>query len=222
MNNRQSFHIYKILEDFSKEYISFEYSPEFKVFKNYYLSHKEIKSILEENSKLISALYEKNETTINYILNKDDIKIDEFTNAQIEENIKKKNNKEAPLPIQARYVLKAYNLLRINASIEEKNNLIKHLEKNAFKDSVFPQITKMALSFETNCFFKNSKIAQQCCSTKEQYMLFYKLLAYYFRINNNDDYKEICLSISKSFLSNNELDMDLLNKVDAYINEKLL
>ena len=33
MTNRQSFHIYKIIEDFSKNFISFDYSPKFRLFK---------------------------------------------------------------------------------------------------------------------------------------------------------------------------------------------
>ncbi|MGD1822779.1 MAG: hypothetical protein ACPKM0_08465 [Pleomorphochaeta sp.] len=220
MNIRQSFHIYKIIEDFSKQFISFDYSPEYRIFNGYYLSHKQVENILEENGELIKALYEKNETKIKEILNKDDILIDEFESAQTEENIKNKKNKEAPLPIQARYVLKGFNYLRINEKQSNKDLLINQLNKRAFKESVFPQITKMALSFENTDFYNNAILALYSCSTKEQYMLFYKLLAYYFRINKNEEYKENALTVARFFEEDIDIDIKLINKVDSYIKDK--
>lgn len=221
MTNRQSFHIYKILEDFSKEFISFDYTPKFQLIKNYYLSKNDINNILKENSKLIQALYNRDENIIYSILKKNDFDIKDFTSAQTEENINIKNCKQTPLPIQARYVLKGYNYLRINEVKEKKDKLIETFNSRAFDNSVFPQITKMALSFENKSFFLSSSIALKTCSTKEQYMLFYKLLAYYFRLNNEINLNTVCLSISNSFAnSSNNVDIESINKIDAILIEK--
>ena len=72
MKNRESFRIYKILEDYSKEFISFEYSPEFKLPTNYHLLYDDINNILVENSKLIKSLYSRDEDVVSLILNKED------------------------------------------------------------------------------------------------------------------------------------------------------
>ena len=220
MTNRQSFHIYKIIEDFSKNFISFDYSPKFRLFKGYYLSKKQVEKILEENGKFIKALYDNDDSFIKNILNQEEINIDEFDSAQTEENINNKNNKEAPLPIQARYVLKGYYYLKTNANITLKKELINTLNKKAFNNSIFPQIIKLALDFENPTFYFNATLALECCTTKEQYMLYYKLLAYYFRLNNLDEYKELCITASKLFEESFDFDLEILNKIDTYVKEK--
>ncbi len=220
MTNRQSFHIYKIIEDFSKSFISFEYSPKFTVFKGYYLSKKQIEKILEDNGKFIKALYDNDDTFIKNILNEEDIIIDEFDSAQTEENINKKNIKEAPLPLQARYVLKGYYYLKTNANNSIKNELINTLNKKAFNNSVFPQIIKMALDFENPSFYLNAQKAIESCSTKEQYMLYYKILAYYFRLNKVDNYKEIAIKASNCFENDEDFDLEIINKIDTFIKNK--
>jgi hypothetical protein len=213
MNIRQSFHLYKILEDFAKMRISFEYSPKYILPKTYYLSYKDVKNILKDNTKLIQALYKRDEKIIQSILNQSEININEFEMAQIDDDLldDKENSNRTPLPIQARFVLTAWNMLRINALIKEKDKMLLTLNKKAFKGSFFPQITKMALAFE-NTSFKNMALETLNISNINQELyLFYSILAYYFRINGLQKQKEICSILSKQYLNKVKIEEEVAN-----------
>ena len=223
MNIRESFHLYKILEDYSKKYIAFDYTPKFKIPKNYYLSYNDINNILRENAKLIEDLYKRDESSISKIINCEDINIDEFDAAQIDETpyIDNKKLKATPLPIQARYVLKAWNLIRINAKKEDKLKMIKIFDKKAFNLSFFPQITKMCLSFEENSFYQVAIEVFNLMKEKNQFYLYYKILSYYFRLNKIDNLKEKAMTLSSSYLNNLEVDKKVADDIYKYFENKL-
>lgn len=230
MTSRQFYHIYKILEDYSKLYISFDYTPEFIIHKNYYLSYKDINNILKENQLLINALYEKNESLINEILNKEDIIIDDFNDAQIEKELKITIPllKKTPLPIQARYVLKAWNMLRIFANQDNREKMIKIFNKKAFNNSFFPQITKMALAFDLPIFSTYALEAQDCAKSNEQLILFYSLISYYLRITDNSSLQEKAISLVKAYKENDsslkeeKKIIDNFLKNEAILNKKII
>ncbi len=224
MTSRQFYHIYKILEEYSKLFISFDYTPEFTIHKNYYLSYNDINKILKENQLLINALYDKNETTIKQILKKEDIIIDEFNDAQIESESKKKSTllKKTPLPIQARYVLKAWNMIRLFENQEKRKSMINTFNKKAFNNSFFPQITKMALAFDLPIFSKYAVEAQNCAKSNEQLILFYSLITYYFRINKKQELQEKAILLEKAYKENNLRLQEEKNIINEYFKNKAI
>ncbi|NCD05500.1 MAG: hypothetical protein EOL97_05225 [Spirochaetia bacterium] len=224
MTSRQFYHIYKILEDYSKLFISFDYTPEFIIHKNYYLSYNDINNILKENQLLINALYNKNETEINQILKKEDIIIDEFNDAQIENESKKTFPllKKTPLPIQARYVLKAWNMIRLFENQEKRKSMINTFNKKAFNNSFFPQITKMALAFDLPIFSKYALESQNCAKSNEQLILFYSLITYYFRINKNQELQEKAILLEKAYKENNLNLKEERNIIKEYLKNKAI
>lgn len=217
MRNRESFHIYKLFEEYSKKYLSFDYSPKFYLPKNYYLKLNDVENILKENSILIKAMYDGDEATIKEIVTKEDIIVDDFQQAQIDGNKSDKKLNITPLPIQARYVLKGWNALRINDI--NKDYLISIFNKKAFNKSPFPQLTKMGLAFEKEDFKKIALNTLDCLKTTDQYSLFYTLLAYYYRINKNSLIKEDCLTLSKLYENNLKIDENLINKIKDELNK---
>lgn len=224
MNIREAFHIYKILEDYSKKYIAFDYTPKFRIPLNYYLSYQEINSILSENSTLIQALYNRDESEISNILKCEDILIDEFDSAQIDENTYKDNKgiKATPLPIQARYVLKAWNLIRINGSKNDKLKLIETFNKKAFNLSFFPQITKMCLAFEEDSFCQIAIEVFKIMKEKEQFFLYYKILAYYFRLKKIASLKDKAIEISYQYLNNLDTNKQIIYEIYSYLENNLI
>ncbi len=216
MRNRESFHIYKLFEEYSKKYLSFDYSPKFYLDKNYYLKLNDVKNILKDNARLIKAMYDGDEATIGEIVKKKDILVDNFEGAQIDGNQSKKKLNITPLPIQARYVLKGWNNLRINDLNRE--NLISIFSKKAFDKSPFPQLTKMGLAFEKEDFKDVALNTLECLITEDQYSLFYSLLAYYYRINQNTAIKDTCLTLSKLYENKLQVDEKLITNIKIELN----
>lgn len=222
MTLRQYFNLYRIFEDYSKKYISFEYTPTFILPTSFCLTEKDIRALLDENGKLIKAMYNRDETTINSILNKPFPPFLEFKFAQISEEDaiylkidSKKVSQGLPLPIQARFVLKGWALLREQSSEDEKEKLINILKNDAFNNSFYPQITKMALSFEKEDFKRQAIKALNCSTRSDTFYLFYKVLGYYYRLKKDEVNQENCRIISTSYLNNDIIDeekIDLLNK----------
>ncbi|MGD1819004.1 MAG: hypothetical protein ACPKOI_03885 [Pleomorphochaeta sp.] len=222
MNNHQAFHLYKIFEDYSKEFLSFNYSPEYKLYKSYYLRKRDVENILEENSLFINALYEKDENTIKSITSKKEIEINEFLIGQNEKTNHENIERVTPLPLQARFVLIGWNYLRINIDEENRNNFILTLDKKAFNTSFFPQVTKMALAFDNKYFYNYCLDTLECTYQINQYYLFFKILAYYFRINKIDEYKNYCLDLMNSYKNKSAIDDAILNKVKDFIIKKAI
>lgn len=208
MQKRVAVHLFRMFEDYSKQYIDFSITSDFILPKNYYLNKKDIYDILKENSVLIKAIYNRDEGLINKILQKDLFNIDIFDQAQIgdDENSRviknnKKNSYATPLPLQARYVLFAWNQLRV-ANLEEINSLITTFNKKAFYSSFYIKITQMALSMETSNF---PEIANQCFNTLESlptYALYFSILSYHYRLENNNELRKICNNISSDCKNN--------------------
>ena len=222
MTFRNYYHIYQILEEYSKEYISFEYTPEFILDKTYPLSKLDIDNILKDNGLLIKALYDKDEKKINTILLNTLPPTGNYYFAQLGEEDAIATNKDPnrmmsglPLPIQARYVLTAWNAIRIG-NIEEITKLTDLLKQEAFKGSLYTQITLMALSFNSDCFNDIAINTYSTLTRADAYCLYYKLLSYYFRIkdnkdNNTESNKELkvaCNSLSKNYKNNLPVNKD--------------
>lgn len=220
MTVRNYFHIYQILEKYSKEFISFEYSPEFILIQNYPLSKKEINRILKNNGLLIKALYERDENQINEILsNPSTLPYNNYSYAQLSEQdalFQNKNpevmKKGLPLPIQARYVLKAWNAIR-KADINTMEELSTILNNKAFSGSLYTQITLMALNFNRATFNSIALETNNTLTTKESFYLYYKLLAYYYRIKNNKELKDICNSLAKNYINNLEINSENIEAI---------
>lgn len=170
-----------------------------------------------ENSKLIKSLYSRDEDAVSLILNKEDILIEVFTSAQIDgEDIKSSN--KTPLPIQARYVLKAWNLVRLNASMVEKEKYINFFNKKAFDKSFFPQISKMCLAFDNESFRTYALDAYNSIKSNDQSFLFYKILAYYFRLKDLNNLKVNCISLSKSYKNKSKVDNIKKDEILNFLN----
>jgi hypothetical protein len=215
MTLRNYFHIYQILEEYSKEYISFEYTPEFILDKTYPLSKLDIDNILKNNGLLTKALYEKDEKKINSILMETSLPpMGNYCFAQLgeEDSIALDKNPDLmmgglPLPIQARYVLASWNALRIgnNEEIKRLSNLLK---EKAFKGSLYTQITLMALSFDSSLFNAIAINAYNTLTRSDTYYLYYKILSYYFRLKGNKELKAVCNSLSKNYKNNNSVNKE--------------
>jgi hypothetical protein len=220
MTLRNYYHIYQIFEDYSKQYISFEYTPEYVLDTNYELSKNDIDVILNNNGLLIKALYKQDENTINSILSDNELPpIGNYTFAQLGEEDALELNKDPelmkkglPLPVQARYVLTAWNALR-TGNEKEIIRLSKLIKANAFKGSLYTQLTLMTLNFNYDDFNKLAIDAYKTLTRNDTFYLYYKLLSYYFRLRSNKELKIICNSLSKNYKNNqpiNQSDIDLI------------
>lgn len=220
MTLRNYYHIYQILEEYSKNHISFEYTPEFNLEKNYPLSILEIDTVLKNNGLLIKALYNKDENEVHDILLNNQLPpVGNYLFAQLSKEdaiLLQKSPDEMkcglPLPIQARYVLASWNALR-NGNSEEINKLSTVLKQEAFKGSLYTQITLMALSFDCDCFNKIAINTYKTLTKSETYFLYYKILSYYFRLTENKKLKEACISLSKSYKNNLPINKDNENLI---------
>ncbi|MBK5202075.1 MAG: hypothetical protein JJE21_11185 [Spirochaetaceae bacterium] len=212
MQTREAVHLFRIFEDYSKQHIDFSISSAFTVPEDYYLSKKDINDILKENGNLIKAMYARDEGLINKILQKDLFNIDIFDQAQIgdDERLReiktlKRNSYATPLPIQARYVLFAWNQLRV-ANLDEINTLITTLDNKAFLFSFYTKITQMALSIDSPSF---NRIAKECYDTLDalpSFYLYFSLLSYHYRLIDNQEYRKICNNLSSDSKNNLSLD----------------
>lgn len=214
MTFRNYFHIYQILEEYSKEYISFEYTPEFILDKTYPLSKSDINNILKNNGLLTKALYDKDEKTINNILLNKLPPTGNYCFAQLGEEDAIALNKipnlmmsGLPLPIQARYVLTSWNALRLGKD-EEITKLSNLLKQEAFKGSLYTQITLMALRFNSDSFNDIAIKAYNTLTRDDTYCLYYKLLSYYFRLKDNRKLKVVCNSLSKNYINNTPINKE--------------
>lgn len=220
MTLRNYYHIYQIFEEYSKQYISFEYSPEYILDTNYELSKSNIDEILKNNGLLIKALYKQDENTIKSILCDNELPpIGNYSFAQLGEEDAitldkdpKLMKKGLPLPVQARYVLTSWNALR-KGNEEDINRLSELLKADAFKGSLYTQLTLMALSFNSKEFNKIAIDAYKTLTRNDTFYLYYKLLSYYFRLKPNKELKTICNSLSKNYKNNqiiNQSDVGLI------------
>lgn len=219
MTIRQYFHLFRVFEDYSKSYLSFSITPPFSLPENYSLTEKEVRNILSENDRLINALYNRNEILISEILSNHLPPYKVFNYPQISEEDAKFMNKNyenvkkgTPLPIQARYVLCAWNSLR-SANMNKIKELKLIFENEAFEGSFYPQVTKAALSFESEDFIHNIHKALECASRDDNLYLIVKLLSYYYRINNEKELQNLCDNLLTIFRENNYIDNSLLEKI---------
>lgn len=218
MQKRVAVHLFRMFEDYSKQYIDFSITPDFTIPENFYLSKKDIYEILKENSVLINSIYSRDEGIINKILFKELFNIDIFEKAQIDE-MKNNSVKLTPLPLQARYVLYAWNQLRI-ANLNEITALIQTFEKKAFSGSFYTKITQMALSMQSPYFFK---IARECYNTLETpstYTLYYSILSYHFRLEGNNEYREICNKLCDDLKNNRDINENQVTIINNYLNKE--
>jgi hypothetical protein len=220
MTLRNYYHIYQIFEDYSKQYISFEYTPEYVLDTNYKLSKNDIDEILKNNGLLIKALYKQDENSIKSILSDNELPpIGNYSFAQLGDEDALSLNKDPklmkkglPLPVQARYVLTAWNALR-TGNEKEIIRLSKLLKANAFKGSLYTQLTLMALSFNSRDFNTIATDAYKTLTRDDTFYLYFKLLSYYFRLKSNKELKTVCNYLSKNYKNNqsiNQSDIDLI------------
>lgn len=220
MTFRNYYHIYQILEEYSKQYISFEYTPKFTLDSSYQLSKEDIDIILKNNGLLIKAFYKNDEKTINDILKDSQLPIlGNYEYAQLGEEDAIALNKDPilmqkglPLPVQARYVLVAWNALRTGDK-EMISHLSNKLNKKAFKGSLYTAITLLAMSFDSDDFNKIATNAYYTLTRDDTFSLYYKLLAYYFRLNDKKELKTLCNSLSKNYtkgIQPNDDDVNLI------------
>ncbi len=225
MQRREAVHLFRMFEDFSKEFIDFSITSKFKLPNNFYLSQKDVYDILEENSLLIKAMYNRDEGLISKILEKELFDVDIFDRAQIADNSEDSDNldpeiNETPLPLQARYVLYAWNQLRI-ANLNEIDNLIDVFDKSAFSSSFYTNITQMALSVGNPRFNEIALKCYDCLTSWVDYYFYYSLLSYSYRLKKNKELRILCNTISSNYReqkSNDEkyikiISDDLMGKV---------
>ena len=80
----------------------------------------------------------------------------------------------------------------------------------------------MALAFDNKYFYNYCLDTLECTYQINQYYLFFKILAYYFRINKIDEYKNYCLDLMNSYKNKSDIDDEILNKVKDFIIKKAI
>jgi hypothetical protein len=219
MKERNYFHIYQILEEYSKTYISFEDSPEYELNKDYAITNIEVGLILATNYSLINAMVAKRDYLVDKILKEELPPFEPYTFAQLSENDAKLLNKDPdemkhglPLPIQARYVLLSWNAMR-TGNLKKIEELRSYLQQSAFDGSFYTQTTLMAMSFDEPNFKEIVLKTHATLTRNDTYSLFYSLLTYYYRVNGNMELKKDCIYMAQSYREDSAVNKELESKI---------
>ena len=225
MKPRQYFHLFRILEDYAKDYISFEDSPRFILPKDYPLTVKEVRDVLFQNGMLIQAMYRRDEDTILTLLENDLPPFDNYTYAQLSKDDALHIGLDpaqmaygTPLPVQARYVLLSWNALR-TANEKEMKDLLRLLQSPAFTNSLYVSLTKMVLSVGSSSFASAAVAVEKLLHRDDLYEVYYKLLSYVFRIEKKSDLSSLCTTIAQLYHTHQAVAENNTNEVREYLSQ---
>lgn len=227
MKPRQYFHLFRILEDYAQDYISFEDSPRFILPKDYPLTEKEVRDVLFQNGMLIQAMYRRDENTILTLLENDLPPFDNYTYAQLSKDDAFHLGLDpaqmahgTPLPVQARYVLLSWNALR-TANEKEMNNLLLLLQSPAFTNSLYVALTKMVLSVGSSSFASDAVAVEKLLHRDDLYEVYYKLLSYVFRIEKKSELSTLCNTLAQFYQKHQQVSESVKAEIRKNLTQSL-